>query len=77
MHFIYIHKATTRSQFWIKNSQHPFKNYAQNKFYVLNALWVYSSTMSMQFNITFFCIYANTDKYFAMLICELQNKKHN
>lgn len=74
MHFIYIHKATSRSAFCIKNSQQPFKNYAQNKFEVLNALGIYRSSMSMQFNIIFFCLYANTDKYFAMLICEFQNK---
>lgn len=73
MHFIYIHKATSRSQFCIKNSQQPFKNYAQNRFDVLNVLGVHSST-SMQFNIIFFYLYANTDKYFAMLICEFQNK---
>lgn len=74
MHFIYIYKATSRSQFCIKNSQQPLKNYAQNKFDVLNALGVYSSSMSMQFNIIFFCLYGKTDKYFAMLISEFQNK---
>lgn len=74
MHFIYIHKATSRSQLCIKNSQQPFKTYAQNKFDVLNALGVYSSSMSMQFNVIFFCLYANTGKYIAMLICEFQNK---
>lgn len=74
MHFIYTHKATSRSQFCIRNSQQPLKNYAQNKFDVLSALGVYSSSMSMHFNIIFLCLYAKTDKYFAMLICEFQNK---
>lgn len=42
MYFISVHKAMSRSQFCIKDTQQPLKNYVQNKFNAQNTLGVYS-----------------------------------